>query len=263
MKYSFHVVLAALLLVWCFPHGFAAELSAASTELKELVGKIRSKLQEGKKTQADLADELKQFDALLAKHKDEKTDDVAQVLLMKAKLYEEVFKDQPKADELYKQLQRDFPDSQPAKVMAMQAALKEGGKFPAFDEKDIEGKPLSVANYKGKVVLIDFWATWCSPCVGELPNVLKTYEKHHAQGFDIIGVSLDQSKEKLTSFTADKKMTWQQFFDGKGWGNKLAVKYGIQSIPATFLLDREGKIIGKDLRGPALEEAVSKALANK
>ena len=136
----------------------------------------------------------------------------------------------------------------------------EGLKFPGFEEKDVAGKPLSIDNYKGKVVLIDFWATWCGPCVAELPNVLKVYEKHHGKGFDIIGISLDQDEAKLTSFTKQKNMTWQQFFDGQGWGNKLAAKYGVNSIPATFLLDGEGKIIGKDLRGEALEEAVTKAL---
>ncbi|PYJ01766.1 MAG: hypothetical protein DME25_17520 [Verrucomicrobia bacterium] len=125
------------------------------------------------------------------------------------------------------------------------------------------GKPLSIASYKGKVVLLDFWATWCPPCRAELPSVIKTYEKHHPNGFEIIGISLDKEESKLTSFTKDKGMTWQQFYDGKGWGNKLAVKYGVQSIPATYLLDSEGKILAQDLRGEDLEQAVAKALAKK
>jgi len=252
-----------------------AEASGAETELKDLVTKVQEKLQDGKKTEADLAGELKQFDALLAKHKDEKTDEVAQILYMKGLLYMQVFDKPEKAEELIKQLKQDFPDTKQgqhadevldslkkqAEAKKIQAGLIEGAQFPSFEEQDVAGKPLSVAAYKGKVVLIDFWATWCPPCRGELPNVQKTYEKHHGKGFEIIGVSLDQDKQKLTSFTEDKKMAWQQFFDGKGWGNKLAVKYGIQSIPATYLLDGQGKIIGKDLRGEALEEAVSKALA--
>jgi peroxiredoxin len=138
-----------------------------------------------------------------------------------------------------------------------------GKVFPDFDEKDLANKPLSVGNYKGKVVLVDFWATWCGPCVGELPNVLKTYEKYHSKGFEIVGISLDSDKTKLTSFMETKKMTWQQYFDGKGWGNKLAGKYGVGSIPATFLLDREGKIIAKNLRGEALEAEVGKILDSK
>jgi thiol-disulfide isomerase/thioredoxin len=127
--------------------------------------------------------------------------------------------------------------------------------------QDLDGKPLSVANDKGKIVLIDFWATWCGPCVRELPNVLKVYAKDHDKGFDIIGVSLDSDKAKLTSFIKEKNMTWPQYFDGKGWENKVSTKYGINSIPATYLLGKDGKIIGKDLRGDALDNAVTTALA--
>jgi thiol-disulfide isomerase/thioredoxin len=248
--------------------GTAADKTSPETELKALVSKIQVKLQEGKKTEADLSDELKEFDQLLAEHKGEKTDEVAQILLMKAKLYSQVLHDEKKTAELTEQLKTEFPDSEPVKMLKeeeaakkTQAGLVDGAKFPDFNEKDVAGKPLSIANYKGKVVLLDFWATWCGPCRAELPNVLKTYEKHHPKGFEIIGVSLDQDKEKLMTFAKDKEMTWQQFFDGKGWGNKLAVKYGIQSIPATFLLDGEGKILGKNLRGEELEQAVAKAVA--
>jgi peroxiredoxin len=91
--------------------------------------------------------------------------------------------------------------------------------------------------------------------------VIKAYEKDHEKGFEIIGISLDQDEQRLKTFIKDKNMTWQQYFDGKGWSNKLAQKYGIMSIPATFLLDGEGKIIGRDLRGDALEQALTKALA--
>jgi len=143
------------------------------------------------------------------------------------------------------------------------AALKIGTQFPDFSEKDVTGQPLSIANYKGKVVMIDFWATWCGPCRGEIPNVVATYQKYHDKGFEIIGVSLDQDRQKLLDFTKENGMTWQQFFDGQGWNNKLAVKYGIESIPMTFLLDGNGKIIGKDLRGQELTDAVAGAVAGK
>jgi hypothetical protein len=93
--------------------------------------------------------------------------------------------------------------------------------------------------------------------------VIKTYEAHHKDGFEIVGISLDGEKEKVTSFTDAQHMPWPQYFDGKGWKNKLAVKYGINSIPATFLLDGQGTIIGTDLRGESLGEAVTKALAKK
>jgi peroxiredoxin len=270
MKIMLLSAVALLALSLSMPSGVAADPSQASTDLKALVTKIQTKLRDGKKTEADLADEIKEFDALLAKHKDEKTDDVAQILLMKASLYEQVLKDTAKGDALKAQLKRDFPDSEPVKMMKQQeeatklkAALAEGTKFPDFNEKDLDGKPLSIANYKGKVVLLDFWATWCGPCVRELPNVIKTYDAYHTKGFEIIGISLDKDREKLVSFTNEKKMTWVQYFDGLFWKNKLAVKYGVNSIPATYLLDGQGTIIGKDLRGEDLDQAVAKALAKK
>ncbi len=270
MKIKVLALLTIVSLLLSVPGGIAQDKTGASAELKTLISKIQEKLRAGKETAADLAPELKQFDALLAKHKGEKTDDVAQILFMKATLYQEVLKDNAKGEALLTQLKRDFPDSQQVKMLKQQqesskvrAALAEGSRFPDFSEKDLEGKPLSIANYKGKVVLLDFWATWCGPCVHELPNVLKTYEAHHKQGFEIIGISLDKDRQKLTTFAKDKKMTWQQYFDGLGWQNKLAVKYGVNSIPATYLLDGQGTIIGKDLRGEDLEQAVAKALAKK
>jgi peroxiredoxin len=260
-------VLALLVSVQC---GVAADKGDAAAELKSLIAKVQTKLRAGDRTETALAPELKEFDDLLAEHKGEKTDAVAQILYMKAALYEQVFKDQAKGDALMAQLEREFPDSAPAKMMKQQAEAKkvqatlvEGAKFPDFEVKDLAGKPLSIANYKGKVVLLDFWATWCPPCRAELPNVLKTYEAHHKDGFEIIGISLDKDREALTSFIKEKNMTWPQYFDGKYWKNDLAVKYGVNSIPATYLLDGQGTIIGKDLRGESLEEAVTKALAKK
>jgi thiol-disulfide isomerase/thioredoxin len=249
----------------------------AGTELKELIGKIQTKLKAGERSEKELAAELKEFDAILALHKGEKTDDVAQVLFMKAALYLEVFDNTDLGTKLLKQVKADYPNTKAgqnvdkvlasvektAEVNKVKNALKVGVKFPDFDEKDTSGKALSIAGFKGKVVLLDFWATWCGPCVAELPSVLKTYEKHHSNGFEIIGISLDQDQAKLSAFVKERKMAWVQYFDGKGWENKLAQKYGINSIPATYLLDGEGKIIAKDLRGEALEAAVAKALAKK
>ena len=138
-----------------------------------------------------------------------------------------------------------------------------GAKFPDFNEKDLSGRPMSIANDKGRVVLVDFWATWCPVCLIELPNTLEVYEKYHGKGFDIIGVSLDEDQPTLESFIKEKGMAWPQYFDGKKWDNKLAMKYGVEAAPTTYLLDGTGKIIAENLRGPALESAVANALANK
>jgi thiol-disulfide isomerase/thioredoxin len=124
----------------------------------------------------------------------------------------------------------------------------------------VNGEKANLADMKGKVVLVDFWATWCGPCVAELPNVLKAYEAYHAKGFEVIGISLDEDKGKLERFLKDKKMPWPQEFSGEGWGAPLAKKYGINSIPATFLIGKDGKIAASNLRGKALEAAVKKEL---
>jgi thiol-disulfide isomerase/thioredoxin len=269
MKSTLAIVLAVATLLLSAQRGSAAD---ATAELKTLVAKVNSDITAGKRTESALADDLKQFDTMLAEHKGEKTDDVAQILFMKAMLYGEVMKNDAREQELLSQLKTDFKDTPfvaklekreaaMAAAKKIQASLALGAKFPDFNVTDLAGQPLSVASDKGKVVLVDFWATWCGPCRAEMPNVIAAYQKYHSKGFDIIGVSLDEEKSLLSNYIKDQKMTWPQFFDGKQWANELAVKYGIDAIPANFLLDGEGKIIGKDLRGDDLAKAVAAALA--
>ena len=277
MKIKHLLALALVSYLLARQPGFAAPTSNATAGLQDLVAKIQTKLETGKNTEKDLANELKEFDVLLAKHQGEKTDEVASILFMEAMLYVQVLDNTEKGTALLTRLKTDFPDTKPGKnadeiiasikkqaeAKKIKAALVDGAVFPDFAEKDLAGKPLAIANFKGKVVLVDFWATWCGPCVAELPNVLKAYEKYHAKGFEVIGISLDKDETALNSFIKKKNMPWPQYFDGQGWQNKLAAKYGITSIPATYLLNGEGKIIGQDLRGEALDEAIAKALAKK
>ena len=124
----------------------------------------------------------------------------------------------------------------------------------------VNGRKVDVSKMKGKVVLIDFWATWCGPCVAEIPNVKKTYAKLHKKGFEIIGISLDSKEDKLTEFVAEKGMPWPQHFDGKGWSNAIAKEFGIRSIPTMWLIDTKGNLVDMNARHN-LEEKVEKLLA--
>ena len=128
---------------------------------------------------------------------------------------------------------------------------------------DLNGKEIDLEKMKDKVILVDFWATWCGPCIAEMPNVTAAYETYKDKGFEVVGISLDEDKAAVVKFIADNKMPWPQFVDGKGWENELAQRFGIRSIPATFLVGKGGRIVASNLRGPDLEAAIEKALAGE
>jgi peroxiredoxin len=271
MKTRLFSALAALTVLAVNPSPLLAA-GDAKAELKTLVDEIQAKIKAGQGTETALAENLTAFDTLLAAHKGETTDDVAQILYMKATLYTQVIGDNEKGIAFLKQLKADFPRSAQAQrvdglvaSLETQRAFAAGKVFPDFAEQDLDGKPLSIANYKGKIVLLDFWATWCGPCVDELPNVVAAYKKYHGRGFEIIGISLDRAdaRQKLIDFTKSHQMPWVQFYDGKYWDNKLSKQYGIHSIPATFLLDGEGRVVARDLRGAALDKKLATLLPAK
>jgi thiol-disulfide isomerase/thioredoxin len=124
------------------------------------------------------------------------------------------------------------------------------------------GKEVDLSKMKGKVVLIDFWATWCGPCVAALPDVLEVYKKHHDEGFEIVGISLDENRSELENFVKDRGMDWPQYFDGKRWKNDLAVRFGVQAIPAQWLVDKNGNVVDLNARAD-LDGKVAALLAGK
>lgn len=128
-------------------------------------------------------------------------------------------------------------------------------KFTAVD-----GREVDMEKMRGKVILVDFWATWCGPCIAEIPSVLKTYGKLHDKGFEILGISFDEDKAKLEAMTKEKGMPWPQFFDGKGWKNEYGQKFGINSIPRMWLVNKKGMVVDTNGRQD-LEGKVEKLLA--
>ena len=134
-----------------------------------------------------------------------------------------------------------------------------GAIAPDFTQDDVNGTPVSLSSFKGKYVLIDFWASWCGPCRAENPNVVKAYNKFKSKNFTIIGVSLDKPEGKADWLAAIKNdgLAWTQVSDLKFWSNEVALQYAVQSIPHNFLLDPTGKIIAKDLRGNDLDKKLT------
>ncbi len=253
----------------------AAGLTPVQTELKAVMDRMRAKLEPvDEATEALLKDEIAALDAIVAKHKAGQPDDAAEVLVSKARVYQSYLDNPDAAIAIFRQIKTDFPTTihaakadeyiaraEARKVrMAARDSLIPGVTFPAFSAQDIDGNPLSLEQYRGKIVLVDFWATWCPPCREEMPHVIAAYQKYQDKGFEVIGISLDKSLPPLRDYIRKNAMVWRQVCDEKSWDGALVAKYGVLSIPTTFLLDAEGRIVAKNLRGDELDKQIEKLL---
>ncbi len=149
------------------------------------------------------------------------------------------------------------------KPVVVAAATEIGSVAPDFSAPNPDGKSISLKESLGKVTIIDFWASWCNPCRAENPNVVAIYNEFHAKGLNIISVSLDKEASKWKEAIAKDKLTWNQVSNLKFWEEPIALTYGVKSIPATFLLDANGTIVAKDLRGAELKAKITSLLAAK
>jgi len=164
---------------------------------------------------------------------------------------------------------KEFPDSQFTPMIKGARRQRDGiGKPFELEFTDASsGSTISMGTLKGKVVVVDFWATWCVPCVAELPAMKKLYEKFHGQGVEFLGVSLDQPKEQggleaLKKFVKEKEIPWPQYYQGKYWESDFSRSWGINSIPAMFLVDQDGKLVSVEARGK-LEKLIPELLTKK
>ncbi len=174
--------------------------------------------------------------------------------------------DVKKVEPLYKALKAELRNTDMGQELAQRidaaGTTAVGMQAPEFTQNDVNGKPLSLSALKGKYVLVEFWASWCAPCRAGNPNLVKQYELYKDKGFEIIAVSLDNSKEKWVDAIKADGLPWLHVSDLKGWNNAVGRLYGVRAVPQSFLLDKDGKVIGNTLRDETLNAKLAELFKN-
>jgi thiol-disulfide isomerase/thioredoxin len=160
-------------------------------------------------------------------------------------------KDDPELQERFRRLQTEHQGID-GKTPYPDATSSYGkntmGRKPEIQFTALDGREVDLAKLKGNVVLLDFWATWCGPCIAGIPELQEVYDKFHNRGFEVVGISLDTDRTALEWFVKEKGLPWPQYFDGKGWDNTIAAKYGIHAVPTLWLVGRDGKVVDQSAR---------------
>lgn len=174
--------------------------------------------------------------------------------------------DFPEFVKVYDQFKAKYPDSKNLRGfygwIESKQKLAHGSEAPDFTVQDPNGNPILLSQFRGKITLVDFWASWCGPCRKENPNVVKLYQKYKDKGFEIFGVSLDEKKENWLAAIAADGLTWKHGSELRGWNSSFCQLYNVQSIPFTMLLDKDGKILAMNLRGAMLEQKLEQLFNN-